>query len=216
MGSLPGERSLDLRRAPQRNRSDRPPNWSDRISRRCCKERHCVLHIRVRSCVGPKSASTHFLATPLGNKNQTIMADLSNPSNSASSEELLEEYRREYNKAVEGLLLSCFRIIEHGVVKIKELQTPSTIDVLMEMQSSVDILSGFVKHLIDRKIVQLQFLLFKNRLLKSRLVILAKFCIMLLVKIQFGRPKPKLLSQISLARAQKLSLVLLRSGGNKT
>jgi len=82
------------------------------------------------------------------------MADLSNPSNPASSEELLEEYRREYDKAVEGLLLSCFRITEHGVVKIKELQTPSTIDVLMEMQSSgtlSDILSGFVKHLIDKK-----------------------------------------------------------------
>jgi len=82
------------------------------------------------------------------------MADLSNPSNPASSEELLEEYRREYDKAVEGLLLSCFRITEHGVVKIKELQAPSTIDVLMEMQSSgtlSDILSGFVKHLIDKE-----------------------------------------------------------------
>ena len=33
-------------------------NQSDRISRRRCKERRCVLHIRVRSCVGPESAST--------------------------------------------------------------------------------------------------------------------------------------------------------------
>ena len=81
--------------------------------------------------------STYFLATLLGNENQAIMANLSNPSNPASSEELLEEYRREYDKAVEGLLLSCFRITEHGVVKIKELQAPSTIDVLMEMQSSL-------------------------------------------------------------------------------
>ena len=82
------------------------------------------------------------------------MADLSNPSNPASSEELLEEYRREYDKAVEGLLLSCFRITEHGVVKIKELQTPSTIDVLMEMQSSgtlSNVLSDFVKYLIDKE-----------------------------------------------------------------
>ena len=82
------------------------------------------------------------------------MANLSNPSNPASSEELLEEYRREYDKVVEGLLLSCFRITEHGVVKIKELQAPSTIDVLMEMQSSgtlSDVLSGFVKHLIDKE-----------------------------------------------------------------
>jgi len=95
-----------------------------------------------------------FLATLLGNENQAIMANLSNPSNPASSEELLEEYRREYDKVVEGLLLSCFRITEHGVVKIKELQAPSTIDVLMEMQSSgtlSDVLSGFVKHLIDKE-----------------------------------------------------------------
>jgi len=68
-GSLPDERSLDLRRAPRRNRSDRPPNRSDQISRRRCKERRCVLHFQVRSCVGPESASTiiylyfHFFPT---------------------------------------------------------------------------------------------------------------------------------------------------------
>ena len=78
-------------------------------------------------------ASTHFLATPLGKENQSIMADLSSPSNPTSYEELLEEYQREYDRAVEGLLLSCFRITEQRVVKMKELQPPSTIDVLMEM-----------------------------------------------------------------------------------
>ena len=78
----------------------------------------------------------HKLATPLGNKNRAMMADLSNPSNPTSSEKLLEEYSREYDRAVEGLLLSCFRITEQRVVKIKELQPPSKIDVLMEMQSS--------------------------------------------------------------------------------
>ena len=99
-------------------------------------------------------ASTQFLTTPLGNENQTIMADLSNPSNPTSYEELLEEYQREYDRAVEGLLLSCFRITEQGVVKIKELQPPSTIDVLMEMQSSgtlSNVLSDFVKYLIDKE-----------------------------------------------------------------
>ena len=82
------------------------------------------------------------------------MVDLSNPSNPTSSEELLEEYQREYDRAVEGLLLSCFRITEQGVVKIKELQPPSTIDVLMEMQSSgtlSNVLSDFVKYLIDKE-----------------------------------------------------------------
>ena len=33
-------------------------NRPDRISRRCCKERRCMLHVRVRSCVGPELAST--------------------------------------------------------------------------------------------------------------------------------------------------------------
>ena len=96
----------------------------------------------------------HILATPLGNKNQAMMADLSNPSNPTSSEKLLEEYSREYDRAVEGLLLSCFCITEQRVVKIKELQPPSKIDVLMEMQSSgtlFDVLSGFIKHLIDKE-----------------------------------------------------------------
>ena len=38
---------------------------------------------------------------------------------------------------------------------------------------------------------------------------------MLLVKIQFGRPKPKLLNQNPLTRAQRLNLVLQRSGGQQ-
>src|SRR6185312_5679388 len=52
--------------------------------------------------------------------------------------------------------------------------------------------------------------------MESRLIILAKICLMLLVKIQFGRPKPKLLNQNPLTRAQRLNLVLQCSGGNKT
>lgn len=102
----------------------------------------------------PRIGVNIFLVTPLGNENQAMMADLSNPSNPASSEELLEEYRREYDRAIEDLFLSYFRIREQGVMKIKELQPPSKIDVLMEMQSSgtlSDVLSGFVKHLIDKE-----------------------------------------------------------------
>jgi len=96
---------------------------------RRCKERRCVLRDLARSCVDLERRQ-HKLATPLGNENQAIMTDLSNPSNPASYEELLEEYRREYDRTVEGLLLSYFRITEQGVVKMKELQPPSTIDVL--------------------------------------------------------------------------------------
>ena len=82
------------------------------------------------------------------------MADPSNPSNMTSYEELRKEYRREFDKAIEGLLLSCFRKTKQGVVKIKELQTPSTIDILMEMQSSgtlSDTLSNYVEYLIDKE-----------------------------------------------------------------
>ena len=82
------------------------------------------------------------------------MADPSNPSNMTSYEELRKEYRRESDKAIEGLLLSCFRKTKQGVVKIKELQTPSTIDILMEMQSLgtlSDTLSNYVEYLIDEE-----------------------------------------------------------------
>ena len=43
---------------------------------------------------------------------------------------------------------------EQGVHKIKELQLPSTIDILMEMQSSSnlsDVLSDFIKNIIDEE-----------------------------------------------------------------
>jgi hypothetical protein len=82
------------------------------------------------------------------------MADPSNPSNMMSYEELRKEYIREFDKAIEGLFLSCFHKTEQGVVKIKELQTPSIIDILMEMQSSgilSDALSNYVKYLIDKE-----------------------------------------------------------------
>ena len=65
---------------------------------------------------------------------------------------MLEEYRREYNRGIESLLLPY--TTEQGVVKIKEWQLPSINDILMEMQSSVtlsDVLSDFVKNFIDEE-----------------------------------------------------------------
>ena len=82
------------------------------------------------------------------------MAELSNPSNMMSYEELRKEYRRKFDKAIKGLLLSCFHKTKQGVIKIKELQTPSTIDILMEMQSLgtlSDTLSNYVEYLIDEE-----------------------------------------------------------------
>ena len=64
-GSLPGECSLDLRRASRRNRSDRLTNRSDQISWRCCKEPSAAAR-SVLLCVGPEFAPTevkdHLLA----------------------------------------------------------------------------------------------------------------------------------------------------------
>ena len=83
-----------------------------------------------------------------------MMADLSNPSNMSSHEELLQEYRRECDQADERLLLSCYRKTEQGVIKIKEWKPPSTIDLLKEVQSSdtlSDALSDLVQYLIDQE-----------------------------------------------------------------
>ena len=79
------------------------------------------------------------------------MDDLSIPRN-MTSHDMLEEYRREYNRGIESLLLPY--TTEQGVVKIKEWQLPSINDILMEMQSS-DTLShalfDFVKYLFNKE-----------------------------------------------------------------
>ena len=96
----------------------------------------------------------HILATPLGNENLAIMADPSHPSNMTAHDKILEECRREYDRAVKSLFLSRCHTIEQGVMKIKECQLPSTIDILMEMQSLgtlSDVLSDFVQYLIDQE-----------------------------------------------------------------
>jgi hypothetical protein len=101
------------------------------------------------------------LATPLGNEDLAIMANLSD-----LSVKLCEEYTKERCLADKRLFLSYFHKTEQGVIRIKEWQPPSTIDTLKEMQSSgnlSDELSEFVnyyiKSLSDKRIVQSQFLL---------------------------------------------------------
>ena len=104
--------------------------------------------------------------------------------------------------------------------------SPSYHDVLREVLST-SILSNsdriYIKYLLDKPelidivdkvnpipVVQ------KSVIEKSTNKPFTKICLMLLVKIQFGRLKPKLLNQNPLTRAQRLNLVLQRSGGNKT
>ena len=86
---------------------------------------------------------------------------------------------------------------EQGVKVIKERQIPSPIDILMKMQSSgnlPDFVSGIVKDFIDKENSSIQAPVVQKSVIESRLIILAKIClfVMLLVKIQFGRLKPKL------------------------
>jgi len=81
------------------------------------------------------------------------MADLSNPCNMAMHDKLLEEYKREHNRALKRLFLSRCHTTEQGIQRIHEWQIPSNIEILMEMRSSgnlSDVVFGIVKDLIDK------------------------------------------------------------------
>ena len=77
-------------------------------------------------------ATSRLFVLPVATR-RWVLTDLSNPSNMTSHDKLLEEYRREYNRVVRSLLLPY--ATAQDVVKIKEWELPSTIDILMEMQS---------------------------------------------------------------------------------
>ena len=147
-----------------------------------------------------------------------MMIDPSNSSNISSHEKLLQEYRRECNQADERLLLSCYHKTEQGVIKIKEWKPPSTIDLLKEVQSSYtlsDALSDLVQYLIDQEDSSIPIPVIQKSSIEKPATNLAKLCLMLLIMMKFGRLKPNLLTQNPLARAQRLNLVLQRSGGNR-
>ena len=79
-----------------------------------------------------------------------------------------------------------------------------------------DIVSGIIKDLIDQEYSSIQAPIVHKSVIEKPANNPCKSFPVLLVKIQFGRLKPKLSNQIPLACTQKLILVLLRSGGNKT
>jgi hypothetical protein len=136
----------------------------------------------------------------------------------AARDKLLEEYKREYNGAVKRLFLSHCHTTEQGVKKIKECQMPSTIEILMETRSSGTLsnaLSSVVKDLIDQD-SSIQTLVVQKWLLKNQLLILAKVCLILLIKRKFVRLKSNLSIQNPLERAQRLYLVLLCWGEGAT
>ena len=112
--------------------------------------------------------------------------------------------------------MSCFRKIEQGVVKIKELQTPSIIDILMEMQSSgtlSDALSNYVEYLIDKENSAIPISVIQKSAIEKPT---NNPCISLPdVANQDTIGSPNLSTRNPLARAQKLYLVPQFSGGNR-
>ena len=142
--------------------------------------------------------STHFLATPLGNENLAIIADLSNSSDMMALEGLPEDLRKGIDI---NMHTHCYRVTEQDVIMMKmfAINEYMMFDLPKHCKSTArfitDLLS-FADELINKKKSVIQFLFLKSRLLRSRLIILAKIyqLVMLLVKIQFGRFKPKLLT----------------------
>jgi hypothetical protein len=110
-GSLPGGRSLVSRQWTRWPRSDRPSNavWPPYAE---------VLQGAPSRACWPRRG-VNKLATPLGNKDLAIMADLSD-----LSVKLFEEYTRERWLADKRLFLYCFRKTEQGVIRIKEWHHP--------------------------------------------------------------------------------------------
>ena len=97
--------------------------------------------------------STHFLATPLRNENQAIMADLSNPSNMVVHEEVpmvfFEDLQQEIDRGTNILILSYILDKNKGIIK----EPPSYHDVLREVLST-SILSSrqynYIQDVLDR------------------------------------------------------------------
>jgi len=87
----------------------------DQLELRHCKVRRCSPRDRVRSCVGPEKASTYF-GDSAGDKNLTIMADLSNSSDMMALEGLPEDLRKDIDV---NMHTHCYRVTEQGVIVMK-------------------------------------------------------------------------------------------------
>ena len=143
------------------------------------------------------------------------MDDLSIPRN-MTSHDMLEEYRREYNRGIESLLLPY--TTEQGVVKIKEWQLPSINDILMEMQSSgtlSDVLSGVIKDLIDQVDSSIQVHVIQKSVIEKLANNLCKSFLDVDDQDAIRTSQFEFVDLKSLERAQRLNLVFQRSGVTK-
>ena len=102
---------------------------------------------------------------------------------------------------------------------INEWQISSTIEVLMEMRSSgnlSDVVSGIIKDLIDQENSSIQAPVVQKSVIEKPANNLCKSLPNVAGQDTIRSFQAELSNQNSLARAQRLNLVLLRSGDNKT
>ena len=102
---------------------------------------------------------------------------------------------------------------------IKEWQIPSTIEILMEMRSSGTlsiVVSGIIKDLIDQENSSIQAPVVQKSVIEKPANNLCKSLPNVAGQDTIRSFQAELSNQNSLARAQRLNLVLLRSGDNKT
>ena len=88
----------------------------------------------------------------------------------AARDKLLEEYKREHNRALKRLFLSHCHTTEQRVQRIHEWQIASNIEILMEMRSSgnlSDVVFGIVKDLIDQKNSSIQALVVQKSVIEK-------------------------------------------------
>ena len=122
-------------------------------------------------------------------------------------------------RSVKRLFLSRCHTIELGVKKIKECQIPSTIGILMEMRSSgtlSNIVSSVVKDLIDQEDYSILIPATQKSAIEKPANNPCKSLPNVAGQDTIRSFQAELSNQNSLARAQRLNLVLLRSGDNKT
>ena len=169
--------------------------------------------------------TAHFTVNTLfgnsaGEENLAIMADLSNSSDMIALEGVPEDLRKGIDI---NMHIHYYRVTEQGIIMMKmfAINEYRMFDLPKHCKSTVSFITSFlsfVDELINKKkSVDPIFVIQKSAVEKPT----NNPCNDLLTCDVAGQDtiqpsQAKLSNQISLARAQKLSLVLLRSGGNKT
>ena len=117
------------------------------------------------------------------------------------------------------MLLSCYRKTEQGVIKIKEWKPPSVIDLLKEVQSSdtlSDALSDLVQYLIDQEDRSISVPIIQKSVIEKPANNPCKNLPDVAGEDSIRPSQTEIVEPKTLAKAQRLNLVLQHSGGNRT